>query len=359
MKNKIIVSLISILVLALAAGTIQLFTNSQPHFETATVTVKPIATEISAPGTIHSENEATLHFQTGGKVVSLPYKVGDVVYQGATIAQLDTYSLQRQLSAALNSYRSTRDTFDQQQTNAQNGNLAGQQKFTLDATTTSRVDGTDVINDTVKRILDQQQATLDNSVINVELANYALQLSSLTSPINGVITAEDITTPFVNITPLTSFSVADPTTPIFKAHVAETDIDYVTVGANVHIILSGLIRQLDGTVTQIEPQKITDATGNYYIVDIASPTFKQYGKLGQGGHVLIENTLSGEHLLIPAWTILDHNNVWVLQDNKPQLRKVITGKVHGTSIEILDGLHLGDKIISNPQSIAKLKYTVL
>lgn len=359
MKNKIFLSSIVVIILVLAAGTFQLVASSQPHFETATVTVKPIASEISASGTMHSENEATVHFQTGGKVVMLPYKVGDTIYQGATIAQLDTYALQRQLTAALNTYRSTRDTFDQQQQNAQNGNLAGQQKFTIDSTTTSKIDNTDVINDTIKRILDQQQATLDNSVISVELANYALQLATLTSPINGVLTAEDITTPNINVTPLTSFSVADPTTPIFKAHVAETDVDYVTVGSTVHITLTGLIQELDGTVTQIEPQKITDATGNYYIVDVASPGFKQYGKLGQSGHVLIENTISGEHLLIPAWTVLGHNYVWVLQNNNPIMRKITTGKVHGNSIEVLSGLSLGDKVISNPQAIAKLKYTLL
>ena len=38
------------------------------------------------------------------------------------------------------------------------------------------------VNDAIKRIVDQNQASLDNSVINVELANYALQLSRLTSP---------------------------------------------------------------------------------------------------------------------------------------------------------------------------------
>lgn len=359
MKNKIVFILIIIIVLIATIGLIRLFASSQPHFETATVTANPIASEISASGTIHSENEATLHFQTGGKVIYLPFKVGDAVYQGATIAQLDTYALQRQLTATLNTYRSTRDTFDQQQQNAQNGNLQNQQKLTLNTYTLSPVNNSDVINDTVKRILDQQQATLDNSVINVELANYALQLATLTSPINGVLTAEDITTPNINVTPLTSFSVADPTAPIFKAHVAETDIDYVTVGATVHITLNGLIRTLDGTVTQIEPQKITDTTGSYYIVDIASSLFKQYGKLGQGGHVLIENTLSGQHLLVPAWTILGHNYIWVLENNKPVLHKITTGKVHGNNIEILNGLTQGDKVISNPQAIAKLKYTVL
>lgn len=362
MKSKsllIVLGTIVIVLVVLFSATKLLALSTHPTYQTDTVAIKSIQDEISATGTIHSENEATLHFQTGGKIVYLPYKVGDAVYQGATIAQLDTYTLQRQLTAALNTYRSTRDTFDQTQQNNQNGNLAQQQKKTLDASAASPIDNTDVINNIVKSVVDQNQATLDNSVINVELANYALQLASLTSPINGVITAEDITTPNVNVTPVTSFSVADPTAPIFKAHVAETDIDYVTTGADVLITLNGLNKQLSGTVTQIEPQKITDTTGSYYIVDIASTDLKQYGKLGQAGNVLIANTQSGEHLLIPTWAILNHNYVWVLDNNQPVLKQVTIGKTHGSNTEVLSGVTADEKIITNPEAIAKNKYNIL
>jgi len=362
MKSKSILILLGTIAIVLIVlfGATKLFAlSTHPSYQTDTVAIKSIQDEISATGTIHSENEAILHFQTSGKVIYLPYKVGDSVYQGATIAQLDTYTLQRQLTTSLNSYRSTRDTFDQTQQNNQNGTLSQQQKKTLDASAASPVDNTDVINSIVKQVLDQNQATLDNSVINVELANYALQLASLTSPINGVITAEDITTPNVNITPLTSFSVADPTTPIFKAHVAETDIDYVTTGADVLITLNGLSKQLSGTVTQIEPQKITDTTGSYYIVDVASNDLKQYGKLGQTGNILIANTSSGEHLLIPTWTILNHNYVWILENNQPVLKQITIGKTHGQNTEVLSGLTVDEKIITNPQAIAKSKYNIL
>ena len=362
MKSKsalIVLGTITVVLLVLFGATQLFATATHPLFQTDTVAIQSIENQISAPGTMHSQSEATLHFQTGGKVTYLPYKVGDSVYQGATIAQLDTYALQRLLTASLNSYRATRDSFDQAQQNNQNGNLQNQQKAALDGTTYSPVDNTNVINDIVKRVLDQNQATLDNSVINVELANYALQLASLTSPINGVVTAEDITTPNQNITPLTSFSVADPSTPIFKAHVSETDIDYVTTGAIVSITLNGLNKQLSGTVTQIEPQKITDTTGNYYIVDISSDDFKQYGKLGQAGNVLIANTMSGQHVLIPVWTVVGHNTVWVLEDNKPVLKHIITGTTHGNNIEVLSGLSTNDKVITNPSSIAKTKYAIL
>jgi len=111
---------------------------------------------------------------------------------GQTIAKLDTYELQRELTATLNTYRSTRDTFDQTQLNAQDSGIASAMAPLISGVNKNNASG---IDDAVKRIVDQNQANLDNSVINVELANYALQLSTLTSPLKGIITHEDITVP--------------------------------------------------------------------------------------------------------------------------------------------------------------------
>ena len=42
-------------------------------------------------------NQAVLNFQMGGKLTYLPFKEGDVVSQGQTIASIDSYALQKSL----------------------------------------------------------------------------------------------------------------------------------------------------------------------------------------------------------------------------------------------------------------------
>jgi multidrug efflux pump subunit AcrA (membrane-fusion protein) len=64
--------------------------------------VKAVDSSIVVDGVVTAQDEANLHFQTGGKLVSVPVKEGDKVYQGQTVAQLDTYALQQQLTEALN-----------------------------------------------------------------------------------------------------------------------------------------------------------------------------------------------------------------------------------------------------------------
>jgi RND family efflux transporter MFP subunit len=317
------------------------------------VAVRSVSSDILAQGTVTAQNQATLHFQAGGKLTYLPVKEGDSVKQGQTIASLDSYTLQKQLTSSLNSYRSTRNTFDQSQVN-QNKNVTQVQQGKV-----TFQDSQDYLNDVAKRIVDSNQANLDNSVIQVELANYAIQLATLTSPINGVVTHMDVTTPQVNVSPTTSFVIQDPTSTVFRVNVAENDIDYVSEGSSVTIKLdSG--RELAGTVDRISADKVTAADGtSTYQVDILSQDLLAQSKIGQTGGVIIKSNTQNNVALVPTWTILNNDSIWVLEQGKAVLKKVTIGKTHGDMREVTGGLVPEDQVILNPESIAAGKYPLL
>lgn len=358
-KNTLIFIIIAVFFIAFCLK-IFIFNNKE-SLQTASLKTRQVASEIIATGSVRSENEATMRFQTGGKLVYLPFKEGDKVYKGQTIAQLDSYVLQKQLTAALNNYRIIRDTFDQTQDNAKSGVLKGAQTYSLQVLNKGGFAIEDVIGDIIKRILDQNQATLDNSVINVEITNYALQLATLTSPIDGIIYRQDVTTPFINITPTTSFTVIDPSTLIFRANISENDIDFVNVGSLATIQIDALKgRSFAGIVTRIYPGKITLPNGQHvYQVDIQSEDLKLSVKYDQAGSVIIKNSMSNNVTLVPNWTILGNKYIWVVKDNKPILKEVKIGKTHGENVEILDGLSEEDRIIISPKSLAVKKYQIL
>ena len=186
-----------------------------------------------------AQNQATLHFQISGKLTSLPFKEGDSVKSGQTIASLDTYTIQKQLEVTLNNFRSVRNTFDQTKDNVQDNVEKAQLTYPYDYYSKAGL-GIDTeqtaINDAIKRIVDQNQANLDNSVINVQIANNAFQLSTITSPINGLLLREDVTVPGQNITTATSFTVADPTTAVFRANVPVNNINYIANSAGDNFI---------------------------------------------------------------------------------------------------------------------------
>ena len=182
--------IVTIFVVAIGISVVTFFASAASPQKTETVDVNSISQQILATGSTAAQNQAVLNFQIGGKLIYVPFKEGDQVYQGQTIAQLDASDLQRKLQLSLNSYQSTRDVFDQTQDNSQNQVLQGAQKFGLDTQNKVGISGqqeTDIINNMVKRVLDQNQANLNISVLNVQLANSALQLTTLTSPINGIV----------------------------------------------------------------------------------------------------------------------------------------------------------------------------
>lgn len=365
-KNKrILIQLSQIVVISLLLILgITFLAKPKVSIETESIAVKSVDSQILADGKIASQNEARINFQTPGKLTYLPFKEGDTVSKGQTIASLDVYALERQLSAALNNYRSTRNTFDQTGDNASTGVLQGQQKYNLEVFNKSGIGGQgeiNIINDMVKRIVDQNQANLDNSVIQVELANYAMQLSSLQSPINGVIIHEDVTVPNVNITPATSFTIADPNAIVFRAQVKEQDIDFISNGSEATIHINGNDSQsFLGSVVQIHPQKISMPNGqNIYEVDVASDNLKSSFAFGQSGFIQIKSNIEKSTLLVPAWTVLDNQYIWVNENDKSVLKKITVGKTHGDNVEVLSGLTDQDKVITNPLSTVSKGYSII
>jgi len=358
-KSRKIISYLIILVLLIDAGVfITSLVNSRAHADTPlgqTAAVKSVDAQIIVDGTVTAQDEATLHFQTGGKLTYLPVKAGDHVTQGQTIAQLDTYALQEQLTEALNNYRSTRDTFDQTQQNAQDNTLQNQQRTALDSPTDEQT----AINNAVQRIADQNQANLDNSVINVELANYAEQLATITSPLNGIVTHEDVNVAGQNVTTTTGFTVADPSTKVFRANIPASYADFVKEGMQAQVILDGTNNRISGTVVQIYPSQVTLSDGeNVYQVDIQSDAILNTGKLDQTGTAVIM-TNAQNVILVPAWTVLAGKYIWVDDNGKPELKTVKVGQIHGDDIEITGGLSKTDRIITDPKAIASDKYKML
>jgi multidrug efflux pump subunit AcrA (membrane-fusion protein) len=354
---------ITIFVVAIGIFAVTFLANAASPQKAETVDVNSISEQILATGSIAAQNQAVLNFQIGGKLIYVPFKEGDQVYQGQTIAQLDASDLQRKLQLALNTYQSTRDSFDQTKDNSQTKVLQGSQQFVLDTQNKAGVSGqgeTDIINNTVTRILDQNQANLNISVLNVQLANSAMQLSTLTSPINGIVLHEDVTTAGVNITPATSFVVADPNSMVFSANVRQQDIDFISVGNTVNVSLDAMKGQsMQGVVDKIYPQKIVLLNGDQvYRVDIKVNNLPSSVQFGQSGTVLIKSNFNQKVILVPSWTVLSDSNVWVSSNGKPVLKKINVGDTINGQTEVLGGLSDTDKVITNPESIISKLYSI-
>src|SRR5690349_21609387 len=108
MKNRsYLFTLFALAVGTFAIAQLVLFVanKAQQGVKVESIAIKPVESQISADGSIHSESEAVLHFQIGGKLIYLPFKKGDTVYQGQTIASLDSRAIQKNIQSAVDNYK--------------------------------------------------------------------------------------------------------------------------------------------------------------------------------------------------------------------------------------------------------------
>jgi hypothetical protein len=75
--------------------------------------------------------------------------------------------------------------------------------------------------------------------------------------------------------------------------------------------------------------------------------------------VLIKSNFDQKVTLVPSWTVLSDSNIWVLENNKPVLKKITTGDTINGQTEVMSGLNDTDKVITNPESLIVKLYSII
>lgn len=330
--------------------------NSAAPSQNQSTSLSHPKTEVSTMGAVASQNQAVLYFQVGGKLISLPFQVGDSVKQGDIIAQIDATDALHQETAAEANYRSAQAALNLVLDNIhlfQYGNGGFANVGTANETQTQ----------TTQR--QQAQEAVNAAYDSLQIAKQNLSLYSLVAPFDGLLTQESITTPGVNISSVTAgtttFTISDPSKAVFQALVSPSDLGLISQGTQATVILDNAKeKKLSGTVIKIYPDKTTTPAGDsVYKVDISAPDLLTSAKFGSTGTALIKATSSQNITEVPTWTILNNQYVWVMEANKPVLKKVTIGDSGGGMTEIVSGLSQGDKVITDPKSIVTKNYKII
>ncbi len=314
--------------------------SSAQQVETQKVKRQNLTQSLPATGTIDSTNSVDLTFLTGGKMVYLGVKKGDRVKKGQTIATLDQRTVKKNLESTLRDYSKERNTFDQAH----------------DDNDTHKP--TDAVNDKLKRILENHQHDLDKAVLSVELQDLSAEQSVLTTPISGVVVKADAKTAGVNVSPTTTFTIADADSLVFKMDIDEADIGKVKEGQAVTLILDAFPDEtLDVSVDSIDfATHDTSTGGDAYTVEsrISSDTDHPY-RLGMNGDAEIILREISDVMTVPIASVIDDQYVYVPKDDYFEKRKVKLGIANDTDAEVLSGLNEGDAVAVDPIQAEKVK----
>jgi macrolide-specific efflux system membrane fusion protein len=335
-KNKIIIGVLILAALFIGIGRIQAQKAKDPAVlntkkdTVITPVVQNIKYDLTLAGSVSAAEIASLRFQNSGKLVWVGVKVGDRVKKWQAIASLDKEQLRKSLQTQFNNYRTNLSQFWDTQ---------DKYKDTI-------------ISDTVQRILDRTQYSLDNTVINYEIADMAIKESTLVSPIAGVVTAVEQPLTGTNITPATAtFTIVNPESVYFKSEIDQADVTKIKIGQKATISIDAFPNlSFDSEITYISFIPVAGQSSTVYEVRFKLPVDNKdlNYRLGMDGDVLITLEQEDEALVIPIDALNDDNGknfVWVKENDKLIKKYVTIGIENDTEVQILEGLNSHDSVV--------------
>lgn len=287
---------------------------------------------LTLAGSVSTSQIANLRFQSSGKLVWVGVKVGDTVKRGQALASLDREQLKKNLQTQYNNYRSQLSQFNDTQ-----------------STYKSAKDNL-LVTETIQRILDRTQYSLDNSVINYEITDMAIKDSVLTSPINGVVTAIDQPLAGINITPATAtITVINPENLYFEAQIDQSEVTQVKIDQPVAITLDSFPDQkIDSKINYISFTPVSGQTSTVYHLRFDLPkNIGQQFRLGMDGDVSIILNEAKDTLTIPTDAVNDDNGqryVYLKTGNELIRRDISVGIETDSTTQVTSGISTNDQV---------------
>lgn len=297
--------------------------------ETAAVERKDLLLTIDASGRVEASQSAELKFETSGKIVWLPFAVGDKVEKWQGVAALDKSALE----VAFNQAR------------------ANWVKYALAQEQLSE-DYKDVWHDpAIRRTTGQSQATVDYYWSALQAADLALKKAVLTSPLSGtVVSLNKKLGEYVTVGE-TVMTVADLSELYFSANLDEADVGRVVVGQEAFFTLDAFPgEEFSGVVGEIAPQAIKDENGDtVFPVKIFPAGGTGAGiRLGMSGEARIVKEEARGVLAISFEALARREGrsfVFVVEAGRVRRREVKLGLENEFEVEVRAGLSEGEKVV--------------
>lgn len=173
-KNLFIIVIVVVIVLVVAGflGLRQMNASAATTARIPTTTVQrgTLVATVDAAGNVSAPQQATMAFQSAGRVTKVSYQIGDKVNAGDVLMELDTSDLQLSLKTAQASLASAQANYDSTQANLQFSLKTAQANL---ASAQANYDASKAKNDTNRDQLIVAKAALDKATVALQQAQTA------------------------------------------------------------------------------------------------------------------------------------------------------------------------------------------
>jgi HlyD family secretion protein len=341
------VALLAALILVLRGGSNRMHAPvaaaAAPAVTTQTLETMQIARGITANGTVYAWQEIVVGPEVGGYLVAaVNVEVGDRVRKGQALVQLSEDLLAADVA-------SKHANLDQAQASLENAESAYRRAQSLSGS------GALSQSDLDKLRAEELAARARVAVTKAELQASELRLrhTRVTAPDDGVISARNVNVGQVAQVGVEMLRLLRKGRVEWRAEIPESRIREIRVGQNVKLTTADGA-QLDGKVRAIAPTVESSTRASLVYVDIPSTGgAARPGMFARGEILLGQSTAS----MVPLSSVVTQDGytyVFVVSDQqRVARRRVETGAVHDTQIEIVAGVQPGERIVDKGAGFLK------
>lgn len=299
--------------------------------------------ELVLPASLQAYEESTIYARTNGYLLRWYKDIGSRITKGELLAEIDTPEIDQELSQARASRQQSAAQLDLAKTSAERWqNLRKTDSVSQQET------------DAQSSAYQQGIANLAAADANVRRLEQLESFKHVYAPFSGVLTRR-------NVDPGALINAGSGGTALFTL----ARVDPLRVFVNVPQAYSPAIK--DGipayvTLSEIAEQKFKgtvartadaiDPTTRTLLTEVDVPNKDGHLLPGSFGEVHFSPRINAEKVTVPVNAMLFRQEgprlAIVGPDNKVQLRPITIGRDYGTTLEILGGVSLEDRVIINP-----------
>jgi RND family efflux transporter MFP subunit len=294
---------------------------------TAVIKRAPIDLDFSVNGIFAPNQELNFLSENAGRVSKIFVDEGDRVSKGQVIARIDAEIINTDKETAQATLQNAIKDEARYASSFQTGGVTQQQ-------------------------LDQAKLAVQNARLRLQSASRRVSDANLKSPINGIVNKRYIEVgAFVNSQGTQMFELVDVSKLKLKVSVNESQVANLNVGDVVQI-KSNVFPADDyrGKITFIAAK--ADNSLNFPIEIEVANNGKHDIKAGMYGTAIFKFPAQAPALTIPRGSFVgsvSSNQVFVMENGKARVRKVISGRILGENVEIIEGLKEGETVITSGQ----------
>jgi macrolide-specific efflux system membrane fusion protein len=332
-----------------AIGGLPASAASKTQYLTGAVTTGDVSNDVAATGTVASTAAYGVSFgspahvaatttsassasgSTTWTVTSLKVKVGDAVKKGQVLATADTTDLKRQLTDATTAVTTATIQLAIAKTNR------------TAATTTATIRQTRIA------VYNAETQLSNAKKAKADLADQ-IKLATLTAPIDGVVTAVNITAGLG--APSGDAIVIEAGSFQVTADVVESDLAAMKVGQVASVSIGAIDAVVPGKVAAIAPTTTGSTTGAVvsYAVTVSIDSAPVTTRAGMTADVTITVDSATNVMTIPAAALRGTTGAYTVltlgPDGTPVAQPVQVGLVTNTTAEIKSGLAVGEQVVT-------------